>query len=438
MAQIIVMPKLGFNMNEGKLVRWYKKEGDIIRKGDIFFSVETDKTNIDIEATADGYVRRLLVQEGEMLAVTLPIAIIGEQSENIENVLENDPMPGKGEPASTSGILPDRVQAISFQPTSKRITPRAKRIAKEKGIDLESVPARGSGYQGGICAADILAFAESSRKVRSTPVARGIAAERNLDLSTITGTGEQGKIMKRDVEAVCEQKTNKMKTIPYQGVRKIIGDRLSASKAEAPHVYFTHKINAEQLLEVRKHANNDPGFKISVTDCIVKATTMALQQFPEMNASLRGEVIEQYSCINMGIAVASPTGLIVPVVRDCQTMSVSEIARETAALVEKAREGKLRPDEYSGGTFTISNLGMFGIENFTAVINPPEAGILAVSAIKDSVVVLEKGDGGKEIAVRPMLNITLSVDHRVVDGLLAAQFIGHIKELLEQPVRLFI
>ena len=213
---------------------------------------------------------------------------------------------------------------------------------------------------------------------------------------------------------------------------------MSESKFTAPHLYFTQKVNLEKLLEIRKQVNEAQDKKTSVTDYIARATIIALQKYPEMNSSLVGDTIVKYKSVNLGIAVASPTGLIVPNIKDSQNMSVVELSQASSPLFEKARAGKLAIHEYTGGTFTISNLGMFGIENFTAIINPPEVGILSISSTKDEPVVVTKADGSKEVAIKPMMNIQVSVDHRIIDGLLAAQFVTEIKNLLESPISLLV
>jgi len=285
-----------------------------------------------------------------------------------------------------------------------------------------------------------------------------------LELSSIVGTGVNGKIMRKDVDAITtaaaaavsmtrEVNANIadaadhmeffdgkeiLQEIPYKGIRKIIGERMAESKFTAPHLYFTQKVNLEKLLELRKQVNEIQEQKVSVTDFIAKATILTLQKYPDMNSSLEGDKIIQYKSVNVGIAVAAPSGLIVPVLKNAQNMNIVKVAETSSALFEKARIGKLSTDEYKGGTFTISNLGMFGIENFTAIINPPEVGILAISSTKDEPFVVTKADGTKEITIKPMMNIQLSVDHRVVDGLLAAQFVTEVKRLLENPLTLLI
>jgi pyruvate dehydrogenase E2 component (dihydrolipoamide acetyltransferase) len=225
---------------------------------------------------------------------------------------------------------------------------------------------------------------------------------------------------------------------PYTGVRKIIGERLAESKFTAPHLYFTQKVDMAALLSLRKIVNEKRERKTSVTDYIAWACVIALGKYPDMNSSLVGDRIETYASVNLGVAVASPTGLIVPVVKNAQELSVVEFSEAASELFEKARERKLKQEEYSDGTFTISNLGMFGIENFTAIINPPEVGILAISSTKDEPVVVTGEGGEKTVAIRPMMNITLSVDHRLIDGLLAAQFVTEVKRLLESPIELLI
>ncbi|WP_130861164.1 2-oxo acid dehydrogenase subunit E2 [Bacilliculturomica massiliensis] len=481
MAEIIVMPKLGFNMSEGKLVNWYKKEGESVRKGENLFSVETDKTNMDIEATGDGVVRSLLIKEGDSIAVTLPIAIVGDSTEDISAVLaEALALLGKdskvcdceatGQTESTADAL---MTAVKSDGGRAKISPRARRKAGELGISSDDLCrfVTGTGFDGGICEKDVLAYAASlpadtrqkiGAAAAATPVARNMAAAENLDLDGIAGTGANGKVTKQDIQAAmagaaaggaartCQQAEMNagvklsqdgkeiLEEVPYAGVRKIIGDRLAQSKFTAPHLYFTQKVDLTNLLELRREVNAVQEQKTSVTDFIAKAAVKALQKYPEMNASLLGDTIVKYKTVNVGIAVAAPGGLIVPVVKNAEAKTVTEIAAVSSALFEKARAGKLTPDEYTGGTFTISNLGMFGIENFTAIINPPEMGILAVSSTKDEPAVIVKADGTKEIAIRPMMNIQLTTDHRVIDGLLAAQFVTEIKDLLERPVALMV
>ena len=474
MAEIIIMPKLGFNMNEGKLVQWYKSEGEEITKGEPLFSVETDKTNMDIEATSDGVVKKLLIEEGDQIPVTLPIAVIGYADEDVSAAVADAKAQLAAGGADVSDV--DEAAAVAEQAEAPaetktpaaapktadgliKITPRARRVAAENDLAVEDLTIEGTGWQGGICEKDILEYL-ASNKVKATPVAAAMAKAEGIDLADIRGTGVNGKVMKEDVEKVIAAAKKAVaaaedqapagageitpdgkeigEKVPYAGVRKVIGDRLAESKFTAPHLYFTQKVNMEDVLALRKKVNEVQDKKTSVTDFIAKAVIMTLKKYPEMNSSLVGETIERYKSINLGIAVASPTGLIVPNIKNSQDMSVVEISKASTPLFDKARAGKLAVDEYSGGTFTISNLGMFGIENFTAIINPPEVGILSISSTKDEPFVVTKEDGTKEIQIKPMMNIQLTVDHRIIDGLLAAQFVTNVKNLLENPISLMV
>ena len=478
MAEVIIMPKLGFNMSEGKLVEWYKQEGESVTKGEPFFSVETDKTNMDIEATGDGVVRKLFINAGDTIPVTLPIAIVGGADENIDALVAEalSQLAGEGvESASAetsqASEKPARAGAPAVSAASDAaaaakkaegsrlmISPRARRVMAENGLTNEDVAeVVGTGWEGGICEKDILEFL-ASNVVRISPVARNMAAAAGLDIKSIKGSGVNGKVMKADVEAAitaqkksesecaCECAEAKfsedgreiLEEVPYTGIRKIIGEKMAASKRDASHIYFTKKVNMEKVLKLRKEVNAAQDKKTSVTDFIARAVVLALQKYPDINSAFLGDKIVKYKTINLGIAVAAASGLIVPTVKGAEKMSVVEISKASSELVEKARKNKLMPMDYSCGTFTISNLGMFGIDNFTAVINPPEAGIMAVSATKDEPVVITKPDGTKEIAIKPMMNIQVSVDHRVVDGLLAAQFTVEVQKLLEDPIKLLV
>lgn len=466
MAEIIIMPKLGFNMSVGKLVKWYKNEGDLVAKGEPVFAIETDKTSIDIEATQDGVFRKKFIEEGDSIDVTFPIAIISDAGENIDAVIRDvnhqlkredfDAVSELSTPAETSFGTPSAPAASDVNVGGRRkITPRARRAASEQGLSLEGRNITGTGYDGGICAKDIFDYL-SSIKMRISPVARKMAESQGIELEGIKGSGEHGKIMKRDLtETTAVTPANEisavkadpqitvdgkeiLETVSYTGIRKIIGDRLAQSKFTAPHLYFTQKVNLDKLLELRKQINEAQEKKTSVTDYIAKAVIKCLQKYPDMNESLVGDKIEKYKSVNLGIAVAAPGGLIVPVIKNANQKTVAEISKEASILFDKARSGKLTPAEYTGGTFTISNLGMFGIENFTAIINPPEVGILAISATKDEPFIVQDATGNKSIEIKPMMNITLTVDHRVIDGLLAAQFVTDVKRLLENPIELLV
>ncbi len=465
MAEIIIMPKLGFNMDEGKLVEWYKNEGDAVKKGEPLFSVETDKTNMDIEATGDGVVKALLIQAGDKIPVTLPIAVIAADGEDAAAAIADAKAQlaaggvaveaAPAEVPAQAAPAPEEVKPVKPAKADGKlkITPRARRVAAENGLCLDGIDIVGTGWQGGICEKDILDYL-ASNKVKISPVAKAMADAEGVDIDGIKGTGANGKIMKADIEAVIAAKAPAkeeapaatyaadgkeiLEEVPYAGVRKVIGDRLSQSMAEAPHIYFTQKVDLEKLLKLRAEVNAAQEKKTSVTDYIARAAVIALQKYPDLNSSLVGDKIIKYKSINLGIAVASPTGLIVPNIKEAQNLNVVGLSKASAPLFEKARAGKLAYDEYNGGTFTISNLGMFGIDNFTAIINPPEVAILAISSTKDEPVVITNAAGEKEIAIHPVMNIQLSCDHRVIDGLMAAQFAKEIKDLLENPITLLV
>jgi pyruvate dehydrogenase E2 component (dihydrolipoamide acetyltransferase) len=351
-----------------------------------------------------------------------------------------------------------------------KITPRARKAARDLGIPPEELPRAGTGFDGGVCEADVREFAKNRKAdggpapVKATPVARAVALAEGLALSGIPGSGAQGRVMKADVLAVlgkrgaatAEEAVSRgaaaaagealrtddgkeiLEVAPYSGTRRIIGERLAASMSTAPHIFFTQQIFMEALLALRREINDSQDVKTSVTDYIARACVLALQKYPEVNAALLGESIVKYRTVNLGVAVAAANGLIVPNVKHAEQLNLIGLSAASSVLVEKARNGKLTPDEYTGGTFTISNLGMFGIDNFTAIINPPESAILSVSATKDVPAVVTGADGEARVAVRPAMNIQLSADHRVVDGLLAAQFVKELRELLENPLRLLL
>jgi pyruvate dehydrogenase E2 component (dihydrolipoamide acetyltransferase) len=317
-----------------------------------------------------------------------------------------------------------------------KLTPKAKKVVKDEGIDPASLAGiRGTGYQGGITAQDI----------RSSPLARKIAAATGIDLAAVTGNGVGGKVMKADVVAQAktpaspqEGERKILSVTPYKGIRKIIGDKLSQSKFTAPHLYFTNSVDTTNLTAIRKQLNETMDVKIAVSDLLTMAAAKTLKQYPEVNAALiNGEIIS-YKSINVGTAVAGNNGLIVPVIKNVQEKSLSDIARESRDLIGRAKEGRLESHEYSNGTFTISNLGMFSVENFTAIINGSESAILAVSSVQKKAVVLTDETGEDRIVIRPMMNIQLSVDHRLIDGLLAVKFLGHIRQLLENPMLILV
>lgn len=445
MAKVIIMPKLGFTQDEGSLVAWHKQIGESVKKGEPFFDVHTDKSVVTIDAAENGTLLKIVVEPETTVPVFTPIAVIGDPGEDADAALKAHVMDVAPDAAVKADFDDDaeetaKEEAPAQQETdikSLKLTPKAKALIKKEGYDVNSVAKiQGTGFEGGITAKDI----------KASPLAKKIADEMNVPLESVSGSGAQGKVMKKDVLAAATQKKENKGTedkqilekIPYSGVRKIIGDRLSQSKFTAPHLYFTDSIDTTNLTAFRKMLNEKSEQKIAFSDLLVKAVSKALVKFPNVNASLVDNEIVVYKSTNIGSAVAGDNGLIVPVIKNAQDKTLTQIAQESRDLVERAKTGRLKPEEYSGGTFSISNLGMFGIENFTAIINPPEAAILSVSSIRKKAVVVTNEAGEDEICIRPMMNIQLTVDHRIIDGLLASQFVEYVKELLEEPLKILI
>jgi len=442
-------------MDVGELVKWRKAEGDTVKKEDVVFEIQTDKTTMEIESTISGVLLKILVEEGQTVPVIMPVCIVGEAGEDISAMiaeaggkLGTGPAAGVEAAAQVPAIAATLATPEAITPPSMpgdlKISPRARQYAAENGLDLSSAAIVGTGFQGGIMQRDL----EQAAKVgKITPLAKKIADSAQVDVTAMSGTGIGGKIVKADIEAVTKvpkaavnipgSDIEVLRTLPYSGMRKIIGDRLSQSKFTAPHLYFTAAVDVTELIKFRETVNKSQQQKVSYNDFVIAAVSQALQKHPEINCSLQGEKIVQYKDVNIGMAVGMESGLIVPVIKKSQSKKLTAIAAETQALAEKARTGKLVPQDYQGGTFTVSNLGMFGIENFTAIINPPEAAILGVGALRKTPVVVSK-DGEDQIAVRTIMNITLSIDHRLIDGMNAVKFIKDVQGLLENPLIILV
>ncbi len=445
--QTVVMPKMGDTMEEGKILRWIKHEGDTVQKGDALAEIETDKVNIEAEAFAAGVLRKIIAQEGESIPIGQPIALIGKADE---------PLPDDAaSPAKTASK-----QAQANGATATPATSSVSTAVAEPPAAPETVSAGQAGQNGG--------------RIFISPLARHIAAEHNLDISRIAGTGPGGRIVRDDVQAYLASPQaatatpaapqapqaqpapaaqpavptapsvpaaapgEEVRAQPLSNMRKTIARRLQQSMQTAPHFYVTVAIETNKLGEVRSAINEYAAglpnpVKVSYNDLIVKAVALALESMPEVNVSFDGDQLLFKSHINVGIAVALETGLIVPVVRDADKRGVLDIARESRRLSEAARAGTLKPEEFSGGTFTVSNLGMYDVEEFTAVINPPESAILAVGTIVPTPVVREG-----QVVVRDIMKVTLSVDHRALDGAIAARFLQELKRLLENPMGILV
>jgi pyruvate dehydrogenase E2 component (dihydrolipoamide acetyltransferase) len=434
-ASLITMPKMSDTMSEGTIAAWHKKVGDEVKSGDILAEVETDKATMELEAYEDGTLLYVGVKEGESVAIDGIIAVIGEKGADYQKLIDAESRKSKA-PSPVS-------DSASSEP-----------VVSEVSEDLQKVPAVDkSGPE-----EEPVKSVRGDGKIKASPLAKKLAKDLGYDLSKINGSGDFGRIIKRDVEAYTPAKeetapsspaTQAEKTVPVQlphivgeesfeeinvsQMRKTIARRLAESKFTAPHFYLTMEINMDKAIEARKSMNEVAPVKISFNDLVLKAAASALRRHPKVNASWLGDRIRFNHHIHIGVAVAVDEGLLVPVVRFADNKSLSHISVEVKELGEKARNKQLQPDEWEGNTFTISNLGMFGIEEFTAIINPPDACILAVGGIKQTAIVK---DG--QLVPGNVMKVTLSCDHRVVDGATGAAFLSTFKEILEDPVRILI
>lgn len=443
MAKVIIMPRLDFAQEDGQMGEWHKKVGETVSKGEAFFDIYTGKSVVTVDAVDNGTLLKIVVEPEETVPVFTPIAVVGELGEDADAALKAYAAENGGgeEPpaeAPAAEAAPAAEPAASGEELgSLKLTPKARKLVQDEGYDPESIrQIQGTGFQGGITYKDI----------KASPLARKIAEKNGVDLTNVSGTGTGGRIMKADVEAAMKKPAPAVDSdkivasrVPYSGVRQIIGQRLSQSKFTAPHLYFTDEVDTTNMTAFRKMLLEKGEAKVSVSDILIMAASKALQKYPGINSSLVDNEIVTYESTNVGMAVAGNNGLVVPVVKNVQRKTIGAVAAETRDLVARAKEGRLAPSEYSGGTFSISNLGMFGIKNFTAIINPPESAILSISSVrKTPVVVTDPETQEDRLEIRPMMNIQLSVDHRVIDGLVAAQFVGYMKELLEEPIKILL
>lgn len=407
MATKVIMPKQGLQMTEGTITKWLVAEGEKIEAEKPLFEMETDKLNIEIASPASGTLLKIIRSEGEVVPITGIIAVIGEPDEDI------------------SGLLIEAKRVF--------ITPRAKMIAEDKGINFNDID--GTGPDGLIIERDVLNFIKNKPAApKASPLAARAAEQHNVKLSDISGSGARGKIMKADVETVIAARRDKNgtgsrtgKVIPYAGMRKVISDRMMQSLHGMAQANHRMKVDMTEIIRFREKLKSDE-IKVSFTDILVKVVSKALLDFPIMNSSFTNEGILLKDFVNMGLAVAVENGLIVPVIKDADLMSLQEISTTVSGLVDKTKKGMLKPDEYTDGTFTITNLGMFDIDEFTAIINPPESAILAVGKI-DRVPAVE----GDNIIIKPVMMLSLTYDHRIIDGAPAAQFLQRIKQILQNP-----
>lgn len=432
----IVMPKLGLTMDEGTIKQWLKKEGDMVEAGEEILEVEGDKTSSMVEAPGAGTLGRILFpNEGDVVPVTKPVAYILEEGETYTEVSE-ETAAVEVEEESTAGNQAETSAVRSIAPAEtergrRKISPLARKYAQENGIDLDQVSCDESGV---VHIKQVKEYKDSAPKIKATPMARAIAAEKGVELSAIEAP-EGGRIYKDQVEGVNEApaaapaqpKADGDVEVPFRGMTKTIAKRMTQSKQSVPHYYLTISCDMTNANQVIKNI----GCKVSFHDYLARVLATALKEHPEINAHVYEDRMILKKDINVGVAVAVDNGLIVPVIREVQSKSLGQIAGESRELIRKARDGQLQPDDYQGGTITISNLGMFGIDEFSAIINQPEAAIIAVGRTTETPVVV---DG--EVVVRQICRMTASFDHRAVNGAEGAKFLKRVKELIENPIML--
>ena len=419
------MPKLSDTMTEGVVSEWTVKVGDEVSSGEVLAEIETDKATMEFESFYDGVLLHIGVEKGATAPVNSILAIIGEKGEDIKKILAD---------AEKSSAPKEEAPEVKEE-APEREKPEAKPAPV---VEAKSVP------EPVVSAAPKVAVEESNGRVFASPLARKMAKERGIDLRTVSGTGEAGRIVKRDIDHyqpyVGAARTKKAHSVvesysdqPISQTRKTIAKRLAESKFTAPHFYLTLDIDMDNAISIRKSMNALDGIKVSFNDMVIKACGLALREHPKVNSSWLGEVIRVNDHVHIGVAVAVDEGLLVPVVRFADGKDVRDIGAEVKELAQKAKDKKLQPEEWEGNTFTISNLGMFGIEEFTAIINPPDSCIMAVGGIKETPVV-KNG----QIVPGNIMKITLSCDHRVVDGASGAAFLNTFKEYMENPVSLLL
>ena len=422
MATVINMPKLGFDMAEGLLVRWMKAEGDAVEQGEVLAEIETDKATVEVESEATGIILKHLVAEDSIVPIGAPITVIGEQGEDFD--FGSIEVEAEAEGGATLQA------ATSEKATLQAATPET---PTPSPIAAGDSPTDGDG--------------RLPDGARASPVARRLAAERGIEIGSIAGSGPQGRIVKRDVEAAFPAGAPTNAPIPtavaatetvrveLTKLRAAIGRRMTAAKQQLPHFYVTSDLDAAPMMDLRRQLNSrmpDDG-KFSVNDFLVKAAAMALREFPNLNASLDGDEIVRHGHINVGVAVALEGGLMTVVAKDVDRKPIRQLSSELRDLAVRARSGKVRPGDIEGSTFTVSNLGMFQVDHFIAIINPPEAAILAVGSVREEAVVVNG-----QVVPGTRLQVTLSADHRVTDGAEAARWLQVFRQYVENPVHTLV
>jgi len=452
----VIMPKLGLTMESGKIEKWHKKEGDRVETGDVLFEVMTDKVSLEVESYNSGFLRKILKKEGDEVPVTEVVAYIGSKDEKMpdtagdaapaEKAEKKPPVPQKTEAAKAEAVQ----QEHAGDSGRIMISPLARKIAAEKNIDIAAVT--GTGPRGRIIKEDIEKYISSSggeekKRIKISPLARKTAGELGIDWKTanISGSGPGGRIVKEDITAYSKKapaaassgSLSEKSRIELTGMRKVIAGRMSLSKSTIPHIVLNAKADATNLIQFREQLKGSVqkkyDIKITYTDMILKAAALALRENIEVNSSLQGNDYIIYEDVNVGMAIAIDGGLIVPTLFACDKMDIVDIARKRIELIGKARDNRLGLEEIQNGTFTVTNLGMFGIRNFSAIINPPQAAILAIGEIYR-----EPAAAGEKIEIRSYMDISVSCDHRIIDGAKGAAFLKSIVEFIQNPALLVI
>ena len=456
----LTMPRLSDTMQEGTIARWLKRQGDQVEPGEVLAEIETDKATMELESYESGVLQQILVKEGQTVPIGQAIAVIGEggdaHGDGGSGIGDRDESRASGGPraratdqAGEAAQEPGPTVTAADSPPESRgeLTAKALQAATESAPSSSAAPSP-------------IPHPPSPSKIKASPLARAMARDRGLDLATLEGSGPGGRVIAADVEAALAQPAttvnghaaaaappqaapraapaDDVEEVPLSNLRKVVARRMLESVQTAPHFFLTTRVDVEALLALREQLNaqleaDKRDLKLSLNDLLVKACALALRAEPDANVSFAGDKILRYKRAHVGIAVATDRGLVVPVLRDADHKPLGQLAREARELIEKARSGKLTPDDYNGGTFTISNLGMYDVEHFAAIINPPQAAILAVGAAIPEVL-----PWNGQPAVRRTMRMTLSVDHRALDGASGAKFLKAIKELLEAPSRLVI
>ena len=458
------MPQLGYDMREGTVVRWIKQEGDPVAPNEVIAEIETDKAVVEFKPTTGGVLRRIIAGEGQAIPVGNLIAVIAAPDETLpDDLAAPSPAPQPQTAPLPPTEAPPPPTAAPAAAGEVRASPIARRLARERGVDLAAIT--GTGPAGRIVEADILAAAEAATaaaiaaRTLASPIARRLAREHGIDLATINGTGPGGRIIEADITAAIAQPApsqpapsqpapEPVPAAPPQPappddatraelsrMRQTIANVTSASKREAPHFYVASDIDMTAAMSLRREINDElpPAARVSVNDLIVKASALAIGKHPKFNSFYRGDHLQMNPSVNIGIAIAIESGLIIPGIPQCENKTLTQIAAASRGLIDRANHGALQAEEYAGTTYSVSNLGMFDIDSFTAIIFPPHAAILAVGAVKEQPIARNG-----QLAIAQIMKTTLSVDHRVADGAEAAQFLTEIKRLLEKPVNLLL